>query len=73
MPPCPSHGAPPPGQDKGNGPSDRPCGDGNGQGKGDGGAQGGFVVVFPLALGATAWATRPRRDPIRLRGRRRPQ
>ena len=73
-PPCPSDGAPPPGHDKGNGPSDRPC-DGKGKGKGNGhggeakGPDGAVFLLVPLAAATSAWSVRPTR--LRVRRRRR--
>jgi hypothetical protein len=44
-------------------------GKGKGRDKDHGSTDGGFVIVLPLAFGATAWATRPRRTPRRLHRR----
>ena len=72
LPPVPTDGGPPPGHDKSNDDTDRPCGKGQGKGHSDGG----FILVLPL-LGGTVTSLRTMRSRIvtrrRLRGSARPR
>jgi hypothetical protein len=61
--PCPADGAPPPGKNKAQGSTTRPCA--GGKSKHDSGV----IFVLPLLAGSAAWATRPERLRRRARGR----